>query len=394
MNMSQQHCELTIVMPCLNEAETLGICIDKANNFLLAQGIEGEVVIADNGSTDGSQEIAREKGSRVIDVKVKGYGAALLAGITAANGKFIIMGDSDDSYDFSRLEEFIIKLREGYELVIGNRFKGGIDSGAMPWLHKYVGNPVLSLIGRLFYGSPVGDFHCGLRGINKKSIMNLKLCTTGMEFASEMVVKATINKLRITEVSTTLSKDGRTRPPHLRSWSDGWRHLRFLLMYSPRWLFLYPGIALLIIGLAINLVLLSGPVTIGATTFDVHSMIIAAAALMMGTQTLTFALLARQFCVNEGLLPPSSIYKTIRKAISLEKTLVVGAILVILGSAGIIAAVIKWGAIGFSDLDYSVMMRILIPATTVLVIGFQIILAGFLSSILDLGFNRSSNKCT
>lgn len=234
-------CELSVVMPCLNEAETLAVCIDKTSAFLRDNRISGEIIVADNGSTDGSQALARAHGARVVNVPVRGYGAALMAGINEAQGKFVIMGDADDSYDFSALTLFVARLREGYDLVMGNRFKGGIKPGAMPLLHKYLGNPLFSKMGRLFFGSPVGDFYCGLRGFNKAAIQRLNLQTTGMEFAIEMVVKSSLNKLRITEVPTILAPDGRSRPPHLRTWRDGWRTLRFLLIYSPRWLFFLSG---------------------------------------------------------------------------------------------------------------------------------------------------------
>lgn len=247
LSRSAPACELTILMPCLNEAETLARCITKARAFLIRSGIVGEVLIADNGSTDGSQQIAAVQGARVVAVKKKGYGSALLGGIHAARGRYVIMGDSDDSYDFSRLDGFVEKLRDGCQLVMGNRFLGGIEPGAMPALHRYLGNPVLSTIGRLFFRSPCGDFHCGLRGFDRDAVLALDLQSPGMEFASEMVVKATIRELRIAEVPTTLSPDGRSRPPHLKSWRDGWRHLRFLLLFSPRWLFLFPGAALFLV---------------------------------------------------------------------------------------------------------------------------------------------------
>ncbi|HEX3084827.1 MAG TPA: glycosyltransferase family 2 protein, partial [Pyrinomonadaceae bacterium] len=278
-------CELSIVMPCLNEAETLEVCINKARGFIEKYGIDGEVVIADNGSTDGSQGLATKCGARVVDVVAKGYGSALMGGIRAARGRFIIMGDADDSYDFVNLMPFVEKLREGHDLVMGNRFRGGIKPNAMPPLHKYLGNPVLTFIGRLLFKSPSGDFHCGLRGFRKESAMELDLRTTGMEFASEMVVKMTLNKKRIAEVPTTLSKDGRSRPPHLRSWHDGWRHLRFLLLYSPRWLFFYPGLAAIIIGLVTWAYLLPSPQLIKGIRLDVNTLLYGALLLMLGYQS-------------------------------------------------------------------------------------------------------------
>lgn len=382
-------CEVSIVMPCLNEAETLAVCIDKAKGFLERGGVSGEVVVADNGSTDQSREIARARGARVVHVPLRGYGAALLDGIAAAKGRYVIMGDADDSYDFSNLDGFLTCLREGYDLVMGNRFKGGIEPGAMPWLHKYLGNPILTGIGRLFFKSPSGDFHCGLRGFNHRSINRLDLRTTGMEFASEMVVKATLHNLRIAEVPTVLSQDGRSRPPHLRSWHDGWRHLRFLLMYCPRWLFLHPGVMLMAVGLITMLVLLPGPLTLGATTFDVHTLMIAAAAMILGTQSVSFAWLAIQFGTNARLLPPNSRFEKLRSIVSLERSVITGAALMLLGLVGIVGAVVTWGSLGFGDLNYSVMMRLVIPSVTVLAIGFQILLTGFLSSILDLNLKAS-----
>ena len=296
-------CELTILMPCLNEAETVAVCIDKANDSLARAGVDGEVLIADNGSTDGSQEIAREHGARVIEVDQPGYGAALRGGIEAARGRYVIMGDADDSYDFSRLDGFIAKLREGYQLVMGNRFRGGIAPGAMPKLHRYLGNPVLSFVGRLFFRSPVRDFHCGLRGFDREAILALGLVTPGMEFASEMVVKATLNQLRLTEVPTTLSPDGRGRAPHLRSWRDGWRHLRFLLIFSPRWLFLYPGLVLLVVGIIGLLALLPGPLAIAGIVLDIHTMLFASLAVIIGNQTVQLGLFSRLYGTRAGLLP-------------------------------------------------------------------------------------------
>jgi Glycosyl transferase family 2 len=376
--------ELTILMPCLNEAETLAVCVGKARAFLERSGVAGEILIADNGSTDGSQDIARSLGARVVDIDQRGYGAALLGGIQAARGRYIVMGDSDDSYDFDHLEPFIAKLREGYDLVMGNRFQGGIAEGAMPPLHRYLGNPVLTSIGRLFFHSPVGDFHCGLRGFNKASIAALDLRATGMEFASEMVVKATLGELRIGEVPTTLSPDGRNRPPHLRSWRDGWRHLRLLLIYAPRWLFLYPGVTLTALGLAGMLVVLPGPLRVGSVVFDVHTLLIAMAAILVGSQTMMFFLLAKWFTINQGILPQGAAFQAFRRLVTLERAAVVGALAVAIGSAGIVWAVILWASAVFGQLDYSWMMRLVIPSVTLLAVGVQVILFGFLTSILDL----------
>jgi glycosyltransferase involved in cell wall biosynthesis len=380
--------ELSIVMPCLNEAETLGTCIRKALDSLRKNDISGEVLIADNGSTDGSQEIARELGARVVPVRERGYGAALSGGIEAARGRFVIMGDADDSYDFAKLEPFVAKLREGYDLVMGNRFQGGIAPGAMPPLHRYLGNPVLTALGRLFFASPCSDFHCGLRGFRRDSILGLGLQTTGMEFASEMVVKATLLDLRIAEVPTTLSPDGRSRPPHLRSWRDGWRHLRFLLLYSPRWLFLYPGAALMALGLLVGIWILPGSRSIFGVTLDAQTLLYAATAVSIGFQSVLFSVLTKLYAVQEGLLPPSPILDRLFRYITLESGIVVGAVLVMAGLAGSIWAVYDWNAQSFGQLDPSRILRVVIPSVLALTLGFQIALSSFFLSVLGLRRRR------
>ncbi len=371
-------------MPCLNEAETLATCLAKARGYLKHSGISGEIVVADNGSIDGSQDIALSHGARVVAICERGYGAALSGGIKAAQGRYVIMGDSDDSYDFSALDAFVAKLREGYELVMGNRFKGGIKQGAMPPLHRYLGNPVLTGVGRLFFGSPVSDFHCGLRGFDKAAIARLDLQTTGMEFASEMVVKATLHGLRIAEVPTTLSPDGRRRPPHLRSWRDGWRHLRFLLIYSPRWLFLYPGFALMALGLGVMLWLVPGPQTVSDVTFDIHTLMYAAAATVLGVQSVVFALLAQVFAVSARLLPANARVARAKQMLTLERGLGLGAVLTLLGLAGSGYAVTTWGSESFGPLVAGAMMRIVIPSVTALIVGVQMIFASFFLSILQV----------
>lgn len=376
--------ELSIIMPCLNEAETLAICINKARGFLERAGISGEVVIADNGSTDGSPEIARANGARVVAVAEKGYGSALRGGIEAARGRYVIMGDADDSYDFVNLMPFIERLRLGDDLVMGNRFRGGIRPGAMPPLHRYLGNPVLTWIGRLFFGSPCGDFHCGLRGFNRASIRGLELRTSGMEFASEMIVRASLERLRISEVPTTLSKDGRSRPPHLRSWRDGWRHLRFLLMYSPRWLFLYPGLALVVAGLLVGGWLLPQPRQLMGVVFDFHTLFYAGLAVVIGYQSVIFAVSTLLFVSSEGLLPQDRRLNEAFARVSLEAGLMAGLLLVLLGLAGTIWAVADWGWQAFGPLEPGRMMRLLIPSGTALVIGCQTIFASFFLSILGL----------
>lgn len=382
--MTDSSLELSILMPCLNEAETVETCVRKARGWLEASGVKGEIIIADNGSTDGSQQLAEAAGARVVPVAAKGYGSALHGGIIAARGRFVIMGDADDSYDFCNLGPFVEKLREGYQLVMGNRFKGGIAPGAMPPLHYYLGNPVLTGIGRLLFPSPCGDFHCGLRGFDRAAIIGLDLHTTGMEFASEMVVKATLAKLRIAEVPTTLSPDGRSRPPHLRSWRDGWRHLRFLLMYSPRWLFLLPGLALIVVGLIISLLLLPGPKIVGGVRFDIHTLLMACGLIVVGYQAVVFGLLTKVFALTEGLLPEDPLLTRAFRYITLEVGLIAGVVMIVLGFGGSIGAVAIWRSLHFGTLQPEQTMRVFIPSVTVLILGSQTILASFFLSILGL----------
>ena len=369
-------------MPCLNEAATVGRCVEKARGFLQRARIEGEVLVADNGSSDGSQALAAQAGARVIEVAQRGYGAALNAGIAAAHGRYIIMGDADDSYDFSRLEAFVEKLRAGYPLVMGNRFKGGIQPGAMPPLHRYLGNPVLSFIGRLFFRSRVGDFHCGLRGFERDAVRTLELKTTGMEFASELVVKAALAGWRIAEVPTELHPDGRGRPPHLRSWRDGWRHLRFLLIFSPRWLFLYPGLALLAFGTALTSALYFSPLTFLGAGLDIHSMLYASAGALLGLQLCLFALFARVSAQNAGLLPRRPSVDRLLRALTLERGLLFGLGAALCGFLWSAAAFWQWRETGFGALDPRAMMRDTIPATALMIGGMEIMLASFLLSLL------------
>ena len=371
-------------MPCLDEAETIAICIEKARGYMERCGISGEVLIADNGSTDGSQAIAESLGARVVSVAEKGYGSALLGGILAAKGQYVIMGDADDSYDFSALDSFVEKLRQGYALVMGNRFQGGIKPGAMPPLHRYLGNPVLTGFGRLFFKSPVGDFHCGLRVFNRQAIQSLGLTSSGMEFASEMVVKATLQDLRIAEVPTTLSPDGRSRAPHLRSWRDGWRHLRFLLLFSPRWLFLYPGASLMALGLLSMIWLLPGPRHLGGLTLDVHTLVYSAAAIVCGFQAVAFALFAKIYAIDAGLMPKDSRIAKLGELFNLEIGLVVGAVLLLGGLGASIFAVEFWGRNEFSDLDPTISMRIVLPGVTALILGIQVVFSSFFFSVLGL----------
>jgi glycosyltransferase involved in cell wall biosynthesis len=374
--------ELTVVMPCLNEAETLETCIRKASECFARHGIRGEIVIGDNGSTDGSQEIARKAGARVVDVPVKGYGMALHYATLAAHGRYVIMGDSDDSYDFSALMPFLEKLREGYDLVMGNRFKGGIKPGAMPWKNRYIGNPILSFIGRMFFRCPAGDFHCGLRGFSVDAYRRMGLRTSGMEFASEMVIKATLLDMKIAEVPTTLSPDGRSRPPHLRPWRDGWRHLRFMLLFSPRWLFLYPGILLMLFGLVVGAWLLPGPRQIGSVVFDVQTLLYAALAVLLGFQMLALALFTNVFATREGLLPRSKRLKSILRFVRMEVGLALGGIMWVTGLVGTVAALGEWGVHKFGPLDTSHSLRLVIPSFLAMALGSEIILASFFLGVL------------
>jgi glycosyltransferase involved in cell wall biosynthesis len=377
--------ELTVLMPCLNEAETLATCIKKAQGWLDQNEVKGEVLIADNGSTDGSQAIATELGAKVVQIPEKGYGSALLGGIAAAQGKYVIMGDADDSYDFSNLTPFVEKLRAGYELVMGNRFKGGIKPGAMKALHKYLGNPVLSGLARImFREKQTGDFHCGLRGFSRDAAMRMDLRTTGMEFASEMVVKASLQKMRIAEVPTTLSPDGRSRPPHLRSWRDGWRHLRFLLLYSPRWLFFYPGVFLMLIGSLLGFWLLLGPRTIGGVTLDIHTLVYAALAVTAGFQSVVFAVFTKVFAISERLLPADPRLNKMFEYITLEVGLVVGGTLLLAGLSASVYALGFWGEHSFGNLDPTKTLRLVIPAVTAITLGIEIVLSSFFLSVLGL----------
>jgi glycosyltransferase involved in cell wall biosynthesis len=376
--------ELSVVMPCLDESATVGACVKKALAAMEQLGIRGEVIVADNGSTDGSQRIAVEHGAKVVPIKLRGYGSALQGGIAAARGQFILMGDADESYDFTQLEGFVGKLREGYDLVMGNRFQGGILPGAMPPLHRYLGNPVLTGIGRLFFKSPVGDFHCGLRAFRKDAIERLELRTLGMEFASEMVVKATAFGLRITEIPTTLSPDRRDRTPHLRTWRDGWRHLRFLLLYSPRWLFLYPGIALFALGIMLSAILLPAPRRVGNIVFDVDTLLFAAMATLIGFQSVVFATFTKTFAISEGLLPEDPRLTRMFRYITLEVGLIVGALLILAGAGAWVLGLEYWRIRQFGPLDPEKTLRIVIPGVVCFTLGFQVVLSSFFLSVLGM----------
>jgi len=377
--------DLSVVMPCLNESRTLGTCIQKALAAIESLGVRGEVIVADNGSTDGSQSLARSLGARVVSITSRGYGSALRGGIAAARGEYVIMGDSDDSYDFTQLGDFVAKLNEGYDLVMGNRYHGEIRRGAMPFLHRFLGNPVLSWIGRLFFGCPVGDFQCGLRAFRKDAIERLELQTTGMEFSTEMVVKATLFDLRIIEIPTTLSPDGRDRPPHLRTWRDGWRYLRFLLLYSPRWLFLYPGAILLLLGTAIGLWLLPGPRTIGGVTFDYHTLLFCAMAILIGFQSINFAVFTKTFAVTEHLVPEDPRLTKAFRYVTLETGLTLGILLILAGAGTWIFGLSYWRSHHFGALDPEKTLRIVIPGFVSLTLGIEIVLSSFFISVLGMG---------
>lgn len=381
-------CELTILMPCLNEAETLARCVTKALNFLRLNSINGEVLIADNGSSDGSQEIASSLGARVIAIPQKGYGAALIGGINNANGTYTIMGDSDDSYDFTALMPFVLALRAGADLVIGNRFSGGIDKGAMPFLHRYLGNPVLSFIGRLFFKIPVGDFHCGLRGFNTQVMRNLELKTTGMEFASEMIVRSALENIRIQEVPTTLVKDGRSRPPHLHTWRDGWRHLKFLLMHNPFWLFFVPGIFFLLIGVVIVGTLFSGPMKLGVFNLDLNTYTFGCFMSIVGIQLIVSTGVTYQYAFSTGILPPTNRLKAINQHLTTDRLVFIGAIAIALGIGIFFVAISQWASVNFGDLVIDKASRIVILALSILVIGIQLFFSGFLIGILQIQSKR------
>jgi glycosyltransferase involved in cell wall biosynthesis len=376
--------ELTILMPCLNEAETVATCVRKARRFIERTGTAGEVLVADNGSSDGSADIARESGARVIEVPAPGYGSALLGGLQAARGRYVIMGDADDSYDFSRLDGFLDSLRAGHTMVIGHRFRGGIQPGAMPWLHRYLGNPVLSFLGRLFFSCRIGDFHCGLRGIERAAALRLGLSAPGMEFASEMIVKAALARWRIGEVPTVLSPAGRSRRPHLRSFRDGWRHLRFLLMMSPRWLLLYPGACLIASGIAAELAILHGPIIIHGVGFDIHTMLYAAGATILGLQLILFSLVARTVGVLKGLLPMTETLARFLRIFTLERGILLGASLGLAGLALAAYSVDMWAHARLGALDPVSMMRIAIPSVTFMLAGGEVLFASFLLSLIDV----------
>ncbi|PML15651.1 glycosyltransferase family 2 protein [Vibrio breoganii] len=375
--------ELTVLMPCLDEVETLGICISKAKNYLQQSNISGEILISDNGSTDGSQDLARKMGARVIHAKEKGYGAALWFGINNAKGKYVIMGDADDSYDFSNLDSFLNSLRSGNELVMGNRFQGGIEKGAMPPLHKFIGNPILSFLGRLFFNIPCKDFHCGMRGFNKESILKLKLHTTGMEFASEMIVSSAIKQLKIDEVPTTLSIDGRSRPPHLNTWRDGWRHLCFLLMYTPKWLFIYPSIILFILGLFTTVGLILSPVNIHGINFSNNTFFAGCLSLLISIQCISMGVVVRRYSAERGFLP-SPRHKKIIDRLTLENTAFISIVIICIGLTLGLWCIYQWSIVGFSDLDSMLINRTMVLSMCLIATGVQAFFTAFVGGIISI----------
>jgi hypothetical protein len=377
--------ELTILIPCLNEAPTIGVCVAKGVGYLSRASVSGEVLVADNGSTDGSREIAAAAGARVVPVPERGYGAALIGGITAARGRYIIMGDADNTYDLAALDPFVARLRGGADLVMGNRFQGGIAPGAMPWLHRYLGNPVLSFFGRLFFRIPVGDFHCGLRGFNARHVRALDLQATGMEFASEMIVRSALVGSRIEEVATTLQPSSNLdRVPHLRTWRDGWRHLRFLLLLSPRWLFIVPGLIVLLLGLVGVVALLGGPVRIAGIEFDINTFAASIMATIIGFQALSFGFIARRYASHQGLLPTSERYNAWLNRLSLETALLLALGLFLVGSVFAFGALGAWVRAGFGELHSSQVLRVLLLGLGAMTIAVQAAFSAFLAGVLEM----------
>lgn len=382
--------EVSIVMPCLNEAATLATCIRKAQTAIARDGLAAEIIIADNGSTDASPTIARALGARLVEVTERGYGAALQSGIAAARGRYVVMADADDSYDLTSIGTFIKQLRGGSDLVMGNRFRGGIDQGAMRWSHRVIGNPILTAVGRIFFGVPIGDFHCGLRAFRKDAYERMDLRSKGMEFASEMVIKARLKGMRIEELPTVLHKDGRNRPSHLRTWRDGWRHLRFMLLFSPRWLFVVPGLTLFIAGVLLSAWLIAGPQHIGRFGLDINTLLVAAFCCLLGYQVLVFGVFTKVFAMREGFHPPHRLMNWLFRYITLEVGLLCGALMTLVGIAALIAAVLSWKAASFGALDPRVTMRQVIPGVALMALGVQTIFASFFLSILEINSKRQA----
>jgi glycosyltransferase involved in cell wall biosynthesis len=379
--------EVSILMPCLNEAETIGRCVDRARESIAKMDLHAEILVADNGSTDGSVQIALAHGAKVALVEERGYGAAIRGGVAASSARYIIMGDADESYDFAEIAPILERLRAGDDLVMGNRFAGGIEKGAMPWSHRWIGNPVLSLVGRIFFSSHVRDFHCGLRGFTVDAFRRMRLHTTGMEFASEIVVKASLASMKISEVPISLHKDGRSRPPHLRTWRDGWRHLRFLLLFCPRWLFLIPGLALMLSGSAMTLWLLGGTRRVGPVGLDIHTMLVSGVLALSGYQLVIFGAFIKIFGMRAGFLPLGRRMESFFRVATLEKGLLLGAVLALAGLALVLIAVVSWGRSGYGALDTEATMRPLIVAVLLIASGVQTLFASFVLSMLGIEEN-------
>jgi glycosyltransferase involved in cell wall biosynthesis len=379
--------EVSILMPCLNEAETIGRCVDRARESITELAIRGEVLVADNGSTDGSQQIALAHGAKVVLVDEPGYGAAIRGGVEASSGRYIVMGDADESYDFCEIAPMVERLRAGDDLVMGNRFAGGIDKGAMPWSHRWIGNPVLSMTGRIFFSSRIRDFHCGLRGFSVDAFRRMRLNTTGMEFASEIVVKASLASMKVSEVPISLHKDGRSRPPHLRTWRDGWRHLRFLLLFCPRWLFVIPGLALLLSGSLMTLWLLGGTRYVGSVGLDIHTMLVSGVFALIGYELMLFGAFIKVFGMRAGFLPSSRRTDSFFRVATLEKGLLLGGVLTVVGCGLVLIAVVSWGRGGYGPLNTEASMRPLIVAVLLIAGGVQTIFASFVLSMLGIRDN-------
>ena len=379
--------ELSIVMPCLNETDTVEVCIAKALRAMDEHGIEGEVIVADNGSTDGSQELARATGARVIDVSEKGYGAALMGGIAEARGRYIIMGDADDSYDFGEIPNILAGLREGNSLVQGCRLPSGggtIMPGAMPPLHRYWGNPMFSAMAKRWFSAPISDIYCGLRGFTRELYERLDMRCLGMEFATEMIIKASLKGEPIAEVPITLHPDGRkSHAPHLRTFRDGWRTLRFFLLYSPRWLFMIPGLILMALGFLGFALALPG-VELFGSKLDAHTLLFSSVAVLCGYQSVLFAILSKIYAVNEGLLPSDSKYERFFRHVNLERGLILGSLTFLVGVALLLAVVEIWRRSGFGELDYAETMRWAVPGATLTAVGFQTVISSFYASLLGL----------
>jgi glycosyltransferase involved in cell wall biosynthesis len=384
--------ELSIVIPCLNEEKSLAFCLEKANRFLSENNVSGEIIVVDNGSTDNSINIAKQSGARVINETEKGYGRALITGLKSANGKFMIMGDGDDSYDFYPLMPFLERLRNGYDLVVGNRFAGGIEKNAMPFLHQYVGNPGLSFISKVFFRSKVGDILCGLRGMKKEAFEKMELRTTGMEFCPEMIVKATLHKMKVAEVPIKLYPDKRNRASHLKTWQDGWRNLRFLLLYSPRWLFLIPGLIMMVLGLILSLFLIRSPLPFAGKKLDVHTLIYTSGCILIGFQFIAFYLFSRLYASTHGLLPfQQNFLSSFNRYFNLEKGLLIGLLFFIGGVLLSVKSFLFWEHTGFGDLDPMIVLRWVIPSMTLIILGVQIFLSCFYLSFLTIN-SRQSKK--